>query len=350
MALTVAAAAACSPAVTVTPDGAATGAPDSDAASEQPTSPSAKPAPALTPTVPPPPTPTATAGLDDPPAPTIGAAERLAADPRLVARLHAAATAWSPDVEVTLAVAARDGETFAVDGDRIVGSASAAKAYWAAAALAVAGVEAVEPYAYDTFRWSDNDAAGRIIDLVGVDELNQWLAAVGMEGTNLISWSYGASRIWSGAPGRFGGWNHTTAIDAVTFLSALASGALLGPAETEALLGWMRTTPRSRTDESPYGGVLPDRLPRPARDATAHKGGWLPPPCCGEDREILIDIGVIPVGDDDWVAVSFTTSGGDDYDGGAEWMAWAACEVHRVASGGDDPADCGRLGDPQPTG
>ena len=75
-------------------------------------------------------------------------------------------------------------------GIGLCGSASAVKPVWAAAAVAAAGADAVEPLSHSALALSDNAAAGRLIDLAGgIDAVNAWAAGTAeLGGTGLSHW------------------------------------------------------------------------------------------------------------------------------------------------------------------
>lgn len=259
--------------------------------------------------------------------------------------LAAGAAAFSPGTELGLAVWVLDtDDRAAVAGDTTHVSASAAKAAWAAAALDGAGLEAVAEHADAVFRFSDNDAAGAVIDLVGPDAVNRfyWQRA-GMTSSALTQWSYGRSRVASNSPRAMGSDNYVTADDSVTFLARLWRRELWQDERTDALLEWLTWTPRAG-----YGGWLGSRLPPGA--TLRHKAGWLPPGCCGSDATYnsLNEIGLVTIPDGPTYAVAILARRGRDYWGRqVRLVERASCEIYRTVAG-DPSVDCARPGDPAP--
>jgi beta-lactamase class A len=266
-----------------------------------------------------------------------------------VADLAAQAGSLSPGTELAIAVWNLDtGEWVAAGGDVPHVSASSAKAVWVAAALDGVGIDPVAPHASAVFAASDNWAAGAVIDLVGPDAVNlfYWDRA-GMAASAFTQWSFGISRVASNSPRAMGWDNYFTAADAATFL-----GPFLGRLErheiwaderTDALLEWMTWSPRSG-----YGGWLGSRLPDEARATMRHKGGWLPPGCCGDDASYntLNEIGLVTVPDGATYAIALLARRGEDYwDRQVRLVERASCEIYAAVAG--DPAlDCARPGDP----
>lgn len=229
-----------------------------------------------------------------------------------------------PDAQLHLTVS-RGYVSAAHNGTAPLPSASAAKAYWVAAAVAAVGVEAVEPYAKAVFTYSDNTAAGSVIDLIGIDAVNDYTADLGMTDTYLASWSYERRRTASdrgidGMPTA----NQTTTNDAVTFLRALHSGDALDEAGTAAVLEWMTLSPSDLdTARTGWGGVLVDELGQAQREATAHKAGWLPPGCCSSIRSVIIALGIIPT-DTGPLFIALAAKDGTSYRADAAWISRVA--------------------------
>ena len=213
-------------------------------------------------------------------------------------------------------------------------SASAAKAYWVAAAVDAVGIEAVEPFVEAIFVHSDNDAAGRVIDLVGVDGINTYTASIGMEDTFLASWFFGRRRAASNAgQDGFPTNNETTAADALTFLSQLEDGELFDAQETSTMLGWMLLAPDNMSNpQLGYGGVLTDELDPWVAATSMHKAGWLPPNCCRSIGNVLITIGIVPLPSSDPLTIAVSTVDGSDYEADRAWISTLVGEIVSAAS------------------
>jgi hypothetical protein len=224
---------------------------------------------------------------------------------------------------------------------------SAAKAYWAAAATAARGPAAVEPEATQVFEWSDNEAAGRLVDLADPDAINLFLAGpVGADDTAFYFWGFGGDGRGSALyPGPFGGNNPTTTADAVRFMVRLDRGELLDRRGTEAMRDWLRRSPRNTSHPSTWGGLFGDRLPPEVQADVLHKGGWLlgdrdDRSCCAEFDDLFVDSGIFETpGGDRW-AVSVAVSSGGDAAHNADFVRHSVCEIYRTVST-DDTWDCG---------
>lgn len=251
---------------------------------------------------------------------------RLAQDLQgLVNRLSGDLAERSPGVTTSVALHTR-GAAANLNSAFVTESASLAKAYWVVAAVASAGIEAVAPHAEPIFLWSDNDAAGRVIDLVGVDAINAFTGNVGMRDTFLAIWvSEGVARVASdrGVQGRPSS-NQTTTADALVFLRMLYAGDLLDPGETAAVLEWMTVT-NDFGDGSRVGlgSVLADSLGSELASEVMHKSGWLPPGCCGTRGSLVIAMGVVPLQGTAPLFIAVSASGGSDYAADTEWLSEA---------------------------
>lgn len=265
------------------------------------------------------------AGVDAPAAPP----PKVLATP--VAALAAEVATRSPGTEVGLAVLdLTTGEYAGANDDVRHVSASSPKAIWAAAALDVAGIEAVEPYAAPVFESSDNAASGTLIDLAGgMNAMNVFYTTkAGMADSAVTNWFGG--RTATSSPRKMGGDNYFTAKDAVTFLERLARGQLLDAAKTKKLEEWMTLAPRKG-----FGGWLGTLLPPAAQAKMEHKAGWLPPACCGDDSayNTLNEIGIVETANAHRYAIAILARRGADwYAKQAPWVERASCVVHRAVS------------------
>lgn len=214
-------------------------------------------------------------------------------------------------------------------------SASLAKLYWVVAAVDAVGIDPVEPYADPIFIWSDNPAAGQVIDLISADTINFATARLGMTATYLRSWSFGGSWVATAfdhpsRPFR----NETSTHDATAFLHALLGGQILNDDETQAVLTWMRQTPDSINDSGGgWGGVLTDQLEPFVAATTAHKAGWLPPGTANDETSLLIVAGIVPVqGTTEPLIVSISVEDASDFGAAAEWIAALTSSLRTVIS------------------
>lgn len=249
-----------------------------------------------------------------------------------VAMLAAEVSARSPGTNAAIAVLdLKTGEYASASGIERHVSASSPKAIWVAAALDKAGVAALAPYAQPIFRDSDNNAAGSAIDLAGgMNAVNVFYSGkAGMVDSGLTQWF--GSRVATNSPRKMGDDNYFTAKDAVTFLSRLDKGTLLGATETTQLETWMTWSPRTG-----FGGWLGTLLPTAVRTSMMHKGGWLPPGCCNDDAtyNTLNEIGIVEVAPGHRYAVAILARRGNDWYGKqAPWVERASCVIYRAASG-----------------
>jgi beta-lactamase class A len=255
-----------------------------------------------------------------------------------VAALAAEVAMRSPGTEVGIAVLDLTTAEYAGQSDTVRHvSASSPKAVWAAAALDVAGIDAVEPYAAPVFESSDNTASGTLIDLAGgMNAMNVFYTTkAGMADSAITQWFGG--RAATNSPRKMGSDNYFTAKDAVTFLERLDRGLLLDAAKTKKLEEWMTWSPRKG-----FGGWLGTLLPSAAQATMMHKGGWLPPGCCGDDSEYntLNEIGIVETANAHRYAIAILARRGDDWYGKqAPWVERASCVIHRAVSA-DQTLDC----------
>jgi beta-lactamase class A len=247
-----------------------------------------------------------------------------------IAALAAEVASRSPGTEAGLAALDLDtGEYAGANDDVLHVSASSPKAIWVAAALAKVGIGSVDDYAKPIFESSDNAASGTVIDLAGgMNAINVFYAKAGMTNSAITQW-YGG-RVATNSPKKMGSDNYFTARDAVTFLAKLDAGALLGQAETNALRQWMTWSPRTG-----FGGWLGTLLPEGSRKTMMHKGGWLPPGCCGDDAtyNTLNEIGIVPIPNGHRYAIAILARRGNDWYGKqAPWVERASCVIHRAVA------------------
>lgn len=266
----------------------------------------------------------------------------------LLDELAQIARTWIPAGRVAVAVVTPDGTLYGLNEHRQHISASAVKPLWAAAAIDLAGLEAVVPLADAALVRSDNFAAGEIIDLIGIDTVNDWGRDVaGATGTHLAAWYFGGDRVAQSvlAGGTRG--NLTTVADLALFYARLRRGELLDPDGVAALEGWLRATPRGSSAPGAVNGALLARLPESAAAEATHKTGWLPPYCCRADLRLIIDAGIVPLPGGGWFAIAAVSDRGAAYNLSVDWVALAACRVY-VLLGDDTAHACGHAGDGTP--
>jgi hypothetical protein len=214
--------------------------------------------------------------------------------------------------------------------DSLVVSASAAKPFWVAAALAEFPPSQIAPVAEDIFLWSDNVTAGGVIGLIGANRINDFLLKAGLANTALVYWGFGGEFVADSYPGPLDGDNYTTVADAVRFYSMLVSGELLDETATDAILDWLRLSPADWSDQ-PWTSPLANLLPPGVQHQILHKAGWLPAACCNNDTNIVIDAGVIYTADTSY-AIAIATSSYGDFDSQVAYMSWVSCEVYAYLS------------------
>lgn len=267
-----------------------------------------------------------------------------------LAVLERRAAEWLPHATFGIAVQLLEpaGNPQGINENEGFVSASAAKPYWMASVIAAEGLEAVEPHASAILCLSDNAAAAAVIDATGIDPINEFLHdTAGMNGTFLLSWSFGssppASEQWMSQGRR--GFNTTTAGDGAVFHARLYSGDLLPPEDTDAMLGWMAESSGCGRE---FTKPLASRLPEGAR--VWRKSGWLPPSCCTVETATLNDFGIVRSmedADDTAYAIAIATSGGavsfDSYIQQSNFMAYASCRIYVAIT--SEPLDCDRPDD-----
>ncbi|WP_420640110.1 serine hydrolase [Candidatus Poriferisocius sp.] len=242
---------------------------------------------------------------------------------------------WNPDAHVSMAVMLPDGSQYGYRADASMISASAVKPLWVAAALDRAGVGAVTPFARDALVLSDNNAAGRVIDLAGgVDAVNTWTwETAGLSDTRLEAWRFeDPSRVAEDFRPQAPLGNRTTTTDLARFYARLRQGELLATDQAEILEEWLRDTSRALISPLDLDGALLDRLPAAVADSAWHKAGWLQPFCCAQDYRQVIDAGLAALPEGGWMALAVATAHGEHYDLSLRWTALAACRIYaRVA-------------------
>ena len=267
-----------------------------------------------------------------------------------LAVLERRAAEWLPHATFGIAVQLLEpaGNPQGINENEGFVSASAAKPYWMASVIAAEGLEAVEPHASAILCLSDNAAAAAVIDATGIDPINEFLHdTAGMNGTFLLSWSFGssppASEQWMSQGRR--GFNTTTAGDGAVFYARLYSGDLLPPEDTDAMLGWMAESSGCGRE---FTKPLASRLPEGAQ--VWRKSGWLPPSCCTVETATLNDFGIVRStgdADDTAYAIAIATSGGavsfDSYIQQSNFMAYASCRIYVAIT--SEPLDCDRPDD-----
>lgn len=285
---------------------------------------------------------------------------------------------WSADAQVSIAVVVLDDSArsfddrmVGVDEDRVNPSASLAKAYWVAAAAASivddagagapeVALQRLDDPAVDVFEWSSNDAASTVVQIAGVDDINNFTRDLGMTATFLRQWRSGQR---SSEQNPFGDGNTTSAEDAVRFLDALAGGDGFDAAASEQLRVWMKTTPDNLSFGN-YHGVLGDRLPATVGAELMHKAGWLPPDCCEGAATSLIAMSLVlfdefdlpdadPPSDEPAdpryevpesavsYALAISVNGGRNYERQQDYIAWTSCLVFQTLADPSHP--CGEI-------
>lgn len=246
------------------------------------------------------------------------------------------------------------GEVVEYQGDQWIKAASALKVAWMAAAISESGLAAVEPYANAVVVWSNNDTAGRVIELAGgLDRANALTSGLGMNGTLVVEWTFGTYQRSRYYPGEHPYLNYTTAHDLMTFWRWLYEGAVLDTTGTDTLLAW------SRIPKAGAHRLLLERLPDGSDDWVSYKMGHLPPGRSYEDdeegtpvivegaRDTVLGGGIVEIPGGHTYAIGLGGFGGWSWPGKLAWVSYASCRVYEVISG--DDIDCDRSGDPQRT-
>ncbi len=149
---------------------------------------------------------------------------------------------------------------------------------------------------------SDNDAANRLMELVGVRSVNGTMAAMGLAGTRLAN-QFGAARLNSGLI------NQTTPADMVRWLELLAADELISPAISREI--------RALLFQAGDASKLRRGLPPEAQ--LAHKSGWF--------GGVANDVGLVYHGPSAYILAVFT-DGIPDPDAANDTIAAIARVVH----------------------
>ena len=128
---------------------------------------------------------------------------------------------------------------------------------------------------------SDNDAANRVMEELGLRNVNANLQALGLNATRLAN-PFGTTRPTSGAL------NVTTPADMVRLLELLANDRLVSPTASREMRALL-----ARTQD---GSKLGRGLPASAR--VAHKSGWF--------GDVANDVGIVTQGNGSYVVAVFT--------------------------------------------
>ena len=255
-------------------------------------------------------------------------------------RLPSSPAVTSAGATVAVAVSG-EGWSAQVNGDRIVPSASAAKAYWVDAAAQAVGVDAVRPYVDAVFRYSDNNAAGGVIGLVGADGINAATRSWGMSDTFLSSWRAGGEYVASDRP-ELGTYNVTTVADGLRFLETLTAAAEGGDEVAVQVLDWMTLAPDSLEDGTQPGAALVAQLPPSVAAATSHKAGWYWPGESSMVDSTVIALGVIPLPDRGTYLVAVSAVDGLPAEQ-LRLVGTISRDIHDIVRGSDAPAGYDQL-------
>ena len=307
----------------------------------------------------------ALAALIAPQAPALAAPQADTVLDEVVARLGELAPQFENGGLLAVTVIRLDRPEWAsFRGQEQLKAASTLKVVWMAAALDVAGIDAVDQYASAVLYRSSNDSAGFVIDVAGgIDGVNDYSHRLGLTDTNAYEWNFPDDehhiRRAAGFPGPLRGNNLTTTEDLAGFWAAVAYGYALDPEEAAVLRQWSMG-PKSSREAS----RLISRLPSEVGEMTSFKAGWLE---IGREYEIDDDEigmggeppGTVLIFEGGAVAAGsgiVTTPGGESYaiavaayDGRTwshmtGWVEFVSCVVYSVVAA--DPMACERAGDP----
>ena len=252
----------------------------------------------------------------------------------LVEQLGADIEALIPGVRVGIAVVPFDtGQLAGWRENRLFISASTAKSWWVAAALAAGEAAEVAEIAEPIFTVSSDELAGQAMDLAGgIDAVNEFTESAGMADTGAMKWvKGGVSRFAVLHPGPLGGSNHVDASDAAQFFHRLGTNQLLPAHETGLLAEWMRLSPRNRSTGEGPASMMTDALPRRVANATEHKAGWLEPERYSVDPHLL-DTGIVRPRASPAYALALMAAGPMDapeYGRVQQELRDASCEIYR---------------------
>lgn len=278
-----------------------------------------------------------------------GAADPAAADATHAALVEAVREIGSgiearmPDVTVGIAVVPFDtGRLAGWRENRLFISASTAKSWWVAAALAAGETDAVAEIADPIFEDSNDFLSGEAMDLAGgIDAVNEFTESAGMADTGAMKWGRGSGQRFAVLhPGPLAGSNHVDPSDAADFFYRLGTNQVLPPDETELLAGWMRLSPRTTADGEAEASMMTHDLPRRVRNATEHKAGWLAPERWLVDPHLL-DTGVVRPRNGPAYALALMATGPisvGEYAGLIRELQDASCEIYRHLA--DDSWTC----------
>lgn len=135
---------------------------------------------------------------------------------------------------------------------------------------------------------SGNLATNILIDQLGAEEINAYIHGLGLEGIQTRRGVYDMPAFEEGIN------NETTARDLSRLYHMLASGELLGDAETNAVIEIL--------SRQAFRDQIPARLPENIK--IAHKGGSI--------TGVNHDAGIVYLNDDKWYAITMLSDGSED--------------------------------------